>query len=92
GDAAEEGDGEGEQRNSPSAEGDPEPGMAELMTNHLHQLFGTMAQALLERRETMTIQQMADDIPGRTGYPSTNIPSLDVVNYIIQNVTDEMDE
>ncbi|CAM9712963.1 unnamed protein product [Ectocarpus sp. 4 AP-2014] len=50
-----------------------------------------MAQALRERKTSMTTFQMADDIPGRDGYPTTNVPSLSIVQYIIKHHNDEMD-
>ncbi|CAM9196280.1 unnamed protein product, partial [Laminaria digitata] len=75
-----------------AAEGGPELTLAEFMTNHLDDVLDLMAQALLERKDSMTARQMADGIAGRTGYPSTNIPSLEVVNYIIRHKEKEMED
>ncbi|CAN0538968.1 unnamed protein product, partial [Ectocarpus sp. 12 AP-2014] len=73
------------------ADGDPEPDAAYWVSNHLEDILGTMAQALRERKTSMTTLQMADDIPGREGYPTTNVPSLSIVQYIIKHHCDEMD-
>lgn len=73
------------------AEGDPEPDAAYWVSNHLEDIIGTMAQALRERKTSMTTSQMADDIPARDGYPTTNVPSLSIVQYIIKHHYDQMD-
>ncbi|CAM9914895.1 unnamed protein product [Ectocarpus sp. 4 AP-2014] len=73
------------------ADGDPEPDAAYWVSNHLEDILGTMVQALRERKTSMTMSQMADDIPGRDGYPTTNVSSLSIVQYIIEHHYDEMD-
>lgn len=73
------------------ADGDPEPDAAYWVSNHLEDILVTMAQALRERKTSMTTSQMADDIPGRDGYPTTNVSSLSIVQYIIEHHYDEMD-
>lgn len=71
--------------------GEPEPTVAEVVQNSdIGALCASMAEILRERGD-LTEQQVADDIPGREGYPSTEIPSLKVVRYIMQNNLDDLD-
>lgn len=77
---------------SDAAEGEPEPDVPYLVRHNLDAIIYTMAKALRERESSMTTLQMAKVIPGSNGYPSTNLSSLSVVKYIIENHYQELED